>query len=440
MFSNDLQVINKEDNQDIFYLVYEDQFIQCSDSEDLVQDSNRELLWFIIEDLDRFGDFDIKNKKLILDQQTPNAYYIFSAQKLMVENKLRLEKFIDELFGFFVNDLILVQVANGGAEEVREVERLLPVRSAIINYIGNEKFDSLTSYAWDAYYSRFDLEISKDDTTSERRTSLEIEAIFRKDNLSKEICELFILSTNAEKACIITLFYCLDCRSILLPIAFIKKWITKREFIAAAMGFGGNIVDTASVHGSNKDHNNIYKYFDQFAVICSDYIDASIPLLLNKISQGESKKIEFKESLSLDVRKQRDKLYQPKKEKYIEDAVLKTIAGFLNSDGGELFIGIDDQSKVLGIQHELDIFHKSSNDKILLHLKNLIKSNIGAGFSNFYDVNIRNMDNKKIIHVECSKSPVEVFIRGKDFYVRSGPSTERLEGKELILYTKKRFL
>ena len=163
-------------------------------------------------------------------------------------------------------------------------------------------------------------------------------------------------------------------------------------------------------------------------------------MLLNKISQGESKKIEFKESLSLDVRKQRDKLYQPKKEKYIEDAVLKTIAGFLNSDGGELFIGIDDQSKVLGIQHELDIFHKSSNDKILLHLKNLIKSNIGAGFSNFYDVNIRNMDNKKIIHVECSKSPVEVFIRGKDFYVRSGPSTERLEGKELLLYTKKRFL
>ena len=37
----------------------------------------------------------------------------------MVENKLRLEKFIDELFGF-VNDLILVQVANGGAEEVRK--------------------------------------------------------------------------------------------------------------------------------------------------------------------------------------------------------------------------------------------------------------------------------------------------------------------------------
>ena len=236
MFSNDLQVINKEDNEDIFYLVYEDQFIQCSDSEDLVQDSNRELLWFIIEDLDRFGDFDIKNKKLILDKQTPNAYYIFSAQKLMVENKLRLEKFIDELFGFFVNDLILVQVANGGAEEVREVERLFPVRSAIINYIGNEKFDSLTSYAWEAYYSRFELEISKDDITSERRTSGEIEAIFRKDNLSKEICELFILSTNSEKACIITLFYCLDCRSILLPIAFIKKWITKREFIAAAMG------------------------------------------------------------------------------------------------------------------------------------------------------------------------------------------------------------
>ena len=95
--------------------------------------------------------------------------------------------------------------------------------------MGNEKFDSLT-YAWGAYYSRFDLEISKDDTTSERRTSLEIESIFRKDNLSKEICELFILSTNAEKACIITLFYYLvvDHTS---PISFIKKWITKENLL-----------------------------------------------------------------------------------------------------------------------------------------------------------------------------------------------------------------
>ena len=76
---------------------------------------------------------------------------------------------------------------------------------------------------------------------------------------------------------------------------------------------------------------------------------------------------------------------------------------------------------------------------MLLHLKNLIKSNIGASLSNFYDINIRNLDNHQIIQVECFKSDKEVFIKGKDFYVRSGPSTDKLEGKDLIDYTKSRF-
>ena len=160
---------------------------------------------------------------------------------------------------------------------------------------------------------------------------------------------------------------------------------------------------------------------------------------ISKINNGESKTVEFKETLSLDVRKKKDKSYKPIKENYIELAVLKTIAGFLNSEGGELFIGVNDHSQILGVRDELEQFHKSSIDKMLLHLKNLIKSNIGASLSNFYDINIRNLDNHQIIQVECFKSDKEVFIKGKDFYVRSGPSTDKLEGKDLIDYTKSRF-
>ena len=45
------------------------------------------------------------------------------------------------------------------------------------------------------------------------------------------------------------------------------------------------------------------------------------------IRQGESKNIEFKETLSLDLKKQT-------KEKYIEISALKTIVAFLNTEGG----------------------------------------------------------------------------------------------------------
>ena len=160
---------------------------------------------------------------------------------------------------------------------------------------------------------------------------------------------------------------------------------------------------------------------------------------MQKINTGESKTVEFKETLSLDVRKKKDKFYQPIKESYIELAVLKTIVGFLNSDGGELFIGVNDNSEIIGITNELNQFHKSSRDKMLLHLKNLIKSNISSSLSNLCDFKIQKINNEEIIYVRCSKSDKEVYIKGKDFYVRTGPSTDKLEGKDLVEYTKTRF-
>ena len=163
-------------------------------------------------------------------------------------------------------------------------------------------------------------------------------------------------------------------------------------------------------------------------------------IILKKISNGESKNCEFKESLSLDVRQsQSNKSYQPKKESYIELAVLKTIAGFLNTDGGELFIGVSDDSKVLGIENELIKLHKSSKDKFQLHLKTLIKENIGLGSSNFINLELKTVNDKEIIHVSCKKSDEPIYIKDKDFYIRTGPATDKLEGRELANYTTSRF-
>ena len=162
--------------------------------------------------------------------------------------------------------------------------------------------------------------------------------------------------------------------------------------------------------------------------------------ILTKISNGESKTCEFKESLSLDVRQsENNKSYVPKKEEKIELSVLKTIAGFLNSDGGELFIGVNDESIICGIENELKRFHKSSKDKMQLHLKSLIKQNIGLGSSNYINLELKKVNDKAIIHVICKKSDEPVYIKDKDFYIRTGPATDKLEGRELVNYTTSRF-
>ncbi len=148
-------------------------------------------------------------------------------------------------------------------------------------------------------------------------------------------------------------------------------------------------------------------------------------------SNNESKILEFKETLSLDVKK-------GSKEKYIEQSVLKTIGAFLNSEGGELLIGINDDGEALGVDEEINKFYKNS-DRYLLHFKNRIKSQIGEGFYPLIDYKMVDVDGKNIMRVSCGIANTPCFLNDADFYVRSGPSTDLLEGKKQHEYIQERF-
>jgi hypothetical protein len=150
-----------------------------------------------------------------------------------------------------------------------------------------------------------------------------------------------------------------------------------------------------------------------------------------KISIGENRMIEFKETLSLDrSTKQKNKL--------LEHASLKTIVAFLNTQGGTLLIGVSDEKKIVGLDEEIEKFHKNS-DKFLLHFKNLIKRSIGPQFYTFIETDLVEIDNKPLIVVDVLQSDAEVYLNEKQFFVRTNPSTDELEGKDLVEYCKRRF-
>ena len=154
--------------------------------------------------------------------------------------------------------------------------------------------------------------------------------------------------------------------------------------------------------------------------------------LMSLIRQGESKQIEFKESFSLDIRKDVS-------EKYIELSSLKTIAAFLNSDGGFLIVGVNDNGSIVGLDREIDKFHNGSKDKFLLHFKNNLKSRFGEEFYPYIDQKLLVAGGLPVLMVECKKSASGCFLNGKDFYVRTNPSTDKLEGARLIAYIKNNF-
>jgi len=150
------------------------------------------------------------------------------------------------------------------------------------------------------------------------------------------------------------------------------------------------------------------------------------------IQAGEGTRVEFKSTLRIN-------LHTKEKDPKMEHAVLKTIAAFVNSQGGTLVIGVDDESKALGI--ELDKF--PNEDKMNLHLVNLIKSRIGAEHMLHIQPHFADLDGKRVFVIECKEGYSPVYLKTKDgseqFYVRTGAATSELSPSQIQTFISQRF-
>jgi CheY-like chemotaxis protein len=148
------------------------------------------------------------------------------------------------------------------------------------------------------------------------------------------------------------------------------------------------------------------------------------------IDSGESNRVEFKSTLRWNLKTDRS-------EKVIEKAWLKSVAAFLNSDGGVLLVGVEDNGGILGI--EADNF--DNEDKFLLHVNNRIQKHIGLEHAGFIGYHLVPVDNKKVLLVECQPSPSPVFLKiskEEEFYIRVGPGSRRLSTSEVVAYVTNR--
>ena len=150
------------------------------------------------------------------------------------------------------------------------------------------------------------------------------------------------------------------------------------------------------------------------------------------IQQGESLNVEFKSSL-------RWHIYEKRADAAIEHSTMKTVAAFLNSEGGRLVIGVSDDRNICGL--EQDQF--KNDDKFLLHLWNLIKTSIGESYSPYIQTSLELIGNKTVCLIRCLPSPEPVFLKGKsseeEFFIRTGPSSTRLGVRETYEYIRKHF-
>jgi ATP-dependent DNA helicase RecG len=96
---------------------------------------------------------------------------------------------------------------------------------------------------------------------------------------------------------------------------------------------------------------------------------------------------------------------------------LKWICGFANAAGGMIYIGKDDNGKVVGL---------SNYAKLMEDLPNKIRNAMGI----ICDVQLHEEDNKNFISIKVNPYSVPVSLRGR-FYYRSGSTKMELTGVEL---------
>ena len=151
------------------------------------------------------------------------------------------------------------------------------------------------------------------------------------------------------------------------------------------------------------------------------------------VLQGEGDLIEFKSTLRMN-------LHTGEPDKRMELAVLRTLAGFLNKDGGTLVVGVGDEGSPVGLK--VDGFE--NEDKMHLHLVNIVNSRMGAPVWAYMHANFEDFEEGRgrVLTVRCERARTPVYVKdgnAERFYVRTGPSTTELPVGQAMEYIRQRF-
>jgi len=113
----------------------------------------------------------------------------------------------------------------------------------------------------------------------------------------------------------------------------------------------------------------------------------------------------------------------------LNDKLEKEIIGFLNSNGGDLYIGVNDDSSIIGVVGNID--------KVQLEIKDRIKNNIKPTALGLFDIFIEEYDKKKVIHISIAggfEQPYYLKSKGmtpEGCYIRVGNSVEKMSEEKI---------
>jgi serine/threonine protein kinase len=172
--------------------------------------------------------------------------------------------------------------------------------------------------------------------------------------------------------------------------------------------------------------------------------------LRHVIQGGESRQVEFKSSLLRPVPSEaRATQGPPATSKTLTWEVAVTLAAFMNSDGGQLLLGVTDEGRCIGIEWDYDALPERDRNqdgwerRLLAAIRNSLGTDLGAWITVDF---IAEDDERTVASVTARRNPqAQVWVKALDknsdaeFYCRIGNTSQKLGGPDMVSYIRTRW-
>lgn len=143
------------------------------------------------------------------------------------------------------------------------------------------------------------------------------------------------------------------------------------------------------------------------------------------IKLPESDRLEYKSTFQWDVRRDCEN-------KDLRFSTLKTIAAFLNSEGGTLIIGVEDNGNIFGLEKDLSLLSNGNIDKLERTIIDSICQYIGRNFTQQIKIRFEKIDGKDVCAIDIKKSAKKAWLQKTnekklEFYIRMSNSSQPLD-------------
>lgn len=351
---------------------------------------------------------------------------INSVSEVLTDNSKKIEKLLSELI------ICIENLMHFEKDNLRKVEclQLLKLLSSINKSPKSFYFESLINYYQNIYnfkqesYNEISLEFEPiDEKTTSIFKSLEIiNDRYKYLNLFNKldsIPELITLRKEIENPEELKLINMLLAHNLL-------KYDSPNDVI---------LLRTKDLIFEFLSNEKVDTFSDVLSVISNDFIseEKEVELVEEIVHLGkEGTYREFKTSFvyyagsnSLDIERQ-------------SSIIMKTIAGFLNSKGGSLFIGVSDSGEILGLKNDYEYFGKSANsDKFEREIRATIVKAFNKDVNSHIEFKFmisKNLEYCEIVIPSYDK-PVSYF---DNFYQRQGNETRIITGNDLIYFFERK--